>query len=335
VRNEGDTTGRLLTVYDALPAGFTFLGMAPGGDVAANPAGTTGTITWNLDQDLLPAGQLRLVYRLAPAQVAGQYTNYAGLTAHAATVPSQPASATVVVEPAILLEDDFDAGINRWTPFLNYHRLEEGQWYWGPADGYGGSGALTHDCCNGEEEAADALMMYLGPGAELWTDYRVETRLLLRGGVDGDGNWNIADGDPIGLWVRGQYEESETRAQWVTGYYVVVAGKPDRDYHVVRLTQLQTLTDCMGDACNNPQNLYNFNNPYPITEVQFSGPYERNRWYELVVEVRGPRIMIWLDGQLAIDYTDPTEPFLSGTVGFKTHETQTASFDDLVVTRLP
>jgi hypothetical protein len=41
-----------------------------------------------------------------------------------------------------------------------------------------------------------------------------------------------------------------------------------------------------------------------------------------------------VDDQLAIDYVDPKEPFLTGTVGFKTHETKTASFDDIIVTPL-
>jgi hypothetical protein len=266
--------------------------------------------------------------------VPGQYTNRVDLVCRAATPPPGPALSTITVESAILLEDNFDAGIHLWTPFLNYHRLEEGQWYWGAGDGYGGSGALTHDCCNGTKRAADALMMYLAPGAEEWTDYRIEADVLLRGGVDADGVWHLEDGDPIGLWVRGQYEESEIRAQWVTGYYVVIAGKPDGDTHVVRLTQLQTLTDCWGDACDNPQNLYCFNNPHPLVEAELPGPYDRHRWYHLAVEVRGDRIIVQLDGQEVINYVDPIEPFLAGTVGFKVHETQTASFDNLIVTRL-
>ncbi len=239
--------------------------------------------------------------------------------------------------PASLLIDDFESGIGLWTPFLNYWRLEPGQWYWGPSDGVGGSGAATHDCCIGDKEAADALLMHLGDGAEGWTDYRVEAKMLLRGGVDKEHNWSYIDGDPIGLWVRGQYEYVEgvtIRAQWVTGYYVVIAGKPDRDNLVVRLTQIQTLDDCMDDACDNPQNLYTFNNIYPLAETPLYKPYLRDVWYKLTVEVRGPRITVWLDDQQVIDYVDTKVPFLTGTVGFKTHETWTASFDDLVVTPL-
>ena len=148
---------------------------------------------------------------------------------------------------------------------------------------------------------------------------------------------SVIDGDPIGLWVRGQYEYEEgvtIRAQWVTGYFVVVAGKPDRDNLVVRLTQIQTLNDCVGDACENPQNLYCFNNVYVLAETPLYKPFYREQWYKLAVEVRGPRTVVWLDDEKVIDYVDTKEPFLKGTVGFKTHETWTASFDDLIVTPL-
>jgi hypothetical protein len=249
------------------------------------------------------------------------------------------ATTTVTIKPAVLLEDYFNEagiGISRWTQFLNYWRLEPIQWYWGPTDGVGGSGAATHSCCVGDKEAADALLMYLGAGAEAWTDYRVETKLNLRGGVDADGNWSLIDGDPIGLWVRGQYDYVEgvtIRAQWVTGYYVVIAGKPDQDNMVVRLTQIQIAEDCT-TACDSPDNLYNFNNIYLLAETPLYKPYLRNMWYKLAVEVRGPRIIVWLDDQQVIDFTDTKAPFLTGTVGFKTHETWTASFDDLIVTPL-
>lgn len=336
VRNIGDEPGSVSTVVDLLPAGFGFDSMAPGSDVTTNPVVAGGTLTWSPARILGPGASLQLIYRATASQVPGKYANQVTITSGDAHVPSAPASAMVTV--ALALEDHFESGIGLWTPFLNYWRLEEGQWYWGPTDGVGGSGAATHNCCIGDKEAADALLMYLGDGAEEWTDYRVEAQMLLRGGVDADGNWSYIDGDPIGLWVRGQYDFVEgvtIRAQWVTGYYVVIAGKPDRDNLVVRLTQIQTLDDCVGDACENPQNLYTFNNIYILAETPLYKPYLRDVWYKLTVEVRGPRIKVWLDGQQVIDFEDTKVPFLTGTVGFKTHETWTASFDNLIVTPLP
>lgn len=338
IRNEGQTAATLLSVHDVLPEGFTFLSMAPGSAIVTNPSGVSGSIAWNEAIAMPPGQQVRVIYRVTASQVPGSHVNEVRVTARDASVPRDPAAATVVVKPGILLQDDFENGIDRWTPFLNYHRLEPGQWYWGGlGDGYEGSRALTHDCCNGSKRAGDALMMYLGAGAEEWTDYRVEAKMLLRGGVDADGVYHLEDGDPIGLWVRGQYEyepDVTIRAQWVTGYYVVIAGKPTGTRHVVRLSQMQTLEDCWGDACNNPQNLYCFNNPHILAEVELPGPFLRYTWYKMAVEVRGDEIKVWLNDEHILTYVDETLPFLKGTVGFKTHETKTASFDDIVVTPL-
>jgi hypothetical protein len=41
-----------------------------------------------------------------------------------------------------------------------------------------------------------------------------------------------------------------------------------------------------------------------------------------------------LNGNLYIDFTDPKEPFLTGTVGFKTYKADTVTFDDVVITPL-
>jgi hypothetical protein len=285
---------------------------------------------------MAPDQQRRLIYRVTPSQTEGQYTNAVNVTAQQAFVPVQPAVATVTVEKGILLEDHFENGMDRWTRFTNYWRVKDpNQWYGEMGDGVNDSGAATHDCYVGTQVADDALLMYLGEGAEQWTDYRVETKMLLRGGCDEEGGLLPGGGYPIGLWVRGQYEPSDTRAQWVTGYYVVVGGGYGGKHHYVRLSQIQTATDCREQACENPENLYNFNNTYLLTETTgLEGEFSRWVWHTLVVEVRGARIQVWLDGEAVIDYTDDKEPFLTGTVGFKTFKSQTASFDDIIVTPL-
>jgi len=343
VTNVGDTTGSLVTVSDTLPGGFTFLGMEPGSDVATNPVGTSGTITWDGNWAMSPGSQLNLVYRVRPSEVPGQYPNSVTVVAQNAYTPQAPAVATVVVEPNVLLQENFDdpaVGINRWTPFLNYWRLLPGQWSWQPADGVGNSGAATQDCwLGGQTIAEDALLMYLDEEAAGWTDYRVETKLLLRGGVtEQDGEHIVTEwaGFPVGLWVRGQYQDvgESDPGGWVTGYYAMVGGKPENDTMFVRLLQIQTTNDCWGDACGNPGNLYDFNNPHALKEEILQSTFQRHRWYTLAVEVRGPNIKIYWEGDLVLDHTDTKEVFMEGTIGFKTFKSKTVSFDDVVVTPL-
>jgi uncharacterized repeat protein (TIGR01451 family) len=336
IKNEGDSTATLKTVHDTLPPGFTFDKMTTGSDVGDLPDKTTGTITWSGSWDMPPGAQKRLIYRVFPSQTPGTYTNAVNVTAQDANLPQQPASAAVTVQAPFLLQENFNAGIARWTPFLNHHRLELGQWYWGQGDGTIGSGALTHDCCSGPtgKVASDAVMMYLQPGAQDWTNYRVEANMLLRGGVDNQGNPEPKTGDPIGFWIRGHYQDSPYESQWISGYYVIIVGRSTSATHFVRIAKMQQPGDC--DACLKPERMYNFDNPlWKARSVDLPGPFEHYRWYNLAVEVRGANIKVYLDGQLVLDWTDPTLPYLSGTIGFKVHETQTASFDDVVVTPLP
>ncbi len=284
--------------------------------------GSNVSFEWDFG-DLTPQGGGSPTNHVYPAE--GVYT--ATVTASNA-IGQQQATTQVTIEEGVLLEDHFENGIGLWTPFLNYWRLYEGQWYWGENDGVGGSGAATnhrnpinHD----KKEAEDALLMYLGEGAEGWTDYRIEAKINIR-----------TENHPHGLWVRGQYEDvgDSDPAGWVTGYYIMVGGGVDRDSHYVSLKQLQTLTDCWDNACNNPQNLYDFNNPHELTFTRKDGNLTRWAWHTVIVEVRGANIKVWLNGVQYIDYTDEKEPFLTGTVGLKVYKAETVSFDDVIVTPL-
>ena len=335
ISNGGDTTGTLLSVVDTLPPDFVFQSMAAGSDVDAAPDATSSTITWSGLWSMAPGQVLTLVYRVVAGQEPGLWSNQVLVTAQEAHVPAEPAVADLLVEPAVLLEEYFETGIHRWTEFLNHHRLEPGQWYYGGNDGIDGSGGLTHDCCVGSLVASDALMMYLQPGAEEWTDYRVETKMLLTGGVHNDGSPEPNAGDPIGLWIRGHYQGGPDmeESQWVSGYYVVLVGKSDDPVHFVRIAKMQQPGDC--EACLKPYRMYNFDNPmFKARSADLPGPFEHYRWYTLAVEVRGANIQVFLDGELVLNWTDPLLPFLSGTVGFKVHETKTATFDNVIVTPL-
>jgi hypothetical protein len=244
-----------------------------------------------------------------PTQKPGQPTN----------TPLPPTATPI----STLLDDTFDGGLgDGWKPFLNYWRVKADQWYWSADSGVGGSGAVVHNCCINGGQAEDALMMYLGDGAESWTDYRVQVQLMV---PTDKGQWQ-------GLWFRGQYEERTRKdaAQWVSGYYVLVGRQ-----RAVRLLQLQTAEDCEGKTCRNPENQYAFNNPYTLREEQVDGlELTRGAWHTLAVEVQGNRIKIWVDGVFAFEYVDDKSPFLQGTVGFKTYDAEPVYYDNLTVTPL-
>lgn len=287
---------------------------------ASVTAGTNISYTWDFGDGASGTGEVTT--HVYPA--VGVYT----ATVTAKNGISQEAATTVVsIEPAVLLEEDFENGWDLWTEFLNYkYRLAPGQWYWDSNDGFNNSAAVTQDCfAVDDKEAEDALLMYLQPGAEDWTDYRIEAKMIIR-----------CDDHPHGLWVRGQYEDvgDEDPAGWVTGYYIMIGGSPSRDTHFVSLKQMQTAEDCWGEACNNPQNLYDFNNPHELTYTKKDGTLARWTWHTIVVEVRGYNVQVWLNGVQYINYDDTKEPFLTGTIGLKTFKANTVSFDDIIVTPL-
>ncbi|MEJ2210291.1 MAG: DUF1080 domain-containing protein [Anaerolineae bacterium] len=234
------------------------------------------------------------------------------------TKTPRPPTATPIT---ILTRADFNAGLESgWQAFLNYWRLSGGQWYTTPHDGVDASGALVHHCCNGGSSAEDALMMYLGDGAEEWTDYRVQVDILVPP-TEKD-QWQ-------GLWVRGQYEARgrENTAQWVTGYYVMIGRQ-----NSVKLLQLQTAEDCQGGACQHPQNQYAFNNPYILREEKVAGlSLTHGQWHRLLVEVSGNHIKIWVDDVFAYEYVDDKAPFLKGTVGLKTYRAEPVIYDNVIV----
>ncbi len=111
IANVGNQPGKLAAVVDTLPAGFTYLDMAPGSDVLADPTGTSGQIRWAGPFNVAGGGQLRLIYKVTASQTPGQYTNSANVEALVGRPPAGPASAVVTVRPSILLEEHFDDGI--------------------------------------------------------------------------------------------------------------------------------------------------------------------------------------------------------------------------------
>lgn len=323
--NEGTVPGVLAEIRDTLPAGFTFQRMLPGSDVVSDPAGRTGEIVWTGPFTVAGQGVQTVIYEVRASTQAGTYINSATAIASVGKSPPVPASATVEAKPAILLQDAFDSNADQWTPFLNLQRLGPCQWWWQDWGGYEGGGAYLHSNggCPGKE-AHDALSMALVPGSENWTDYRYEARVYL----DPSSYWTTQ----VSLWFRGNYQESEVPGQWVLGYYFLIYPKGNK----VLFMQTQTPDDCVGEDCFVPEVLYHFSNPLPLLEVPYPlGEQWFGSWHLLAVEVQGSHMKGYIDGNLAIEFTDTVGTIISsGTVGLGTYKVPGVRFDNVLVTPL-
>ena len=57
---------------------------------------------------------------------------------------------------------------------------------------------------------------------------------------------------------------------------------------------------------------------------------QENQWIDLKVEVKGDRIVLYIDDNPILHYTD-SEPLLSGTIGFESPENSVVYVDDVIV----
>lgn len=206
--------------------------------------------------------------------------------------------------------DDFAQGVSEdWVVFENYPGLTEWDWYWdGEIPDWG---FYYYDPY---EYEGYALSMYLGPGSQDWTDYEAVVRLKNR-------QEKIA-----GIWVRGSYEEmDDMQGGRVGGYYVHI--KPGRDY--VYLQRIRPSSQIFYDVEEKAKVLY-------------TPGIGTRKWYHLKVRVQGANIKVWLKQEdepessyvQLIDWTDPDEAYMQGTVGFVAFRTNVI-YEEISVTELP
>jgi hypothetical protein len=228
----------------------------------------------------------------------------------------------------VLFADDFEEGTGRWTPFLNYWRLNEEQWYHDKDRGYG----IDHGYAikwskgvdNRERGARAALTMVLSPQAQEWTDYRVRVR------------FRAESGRQVGVWFRGAYQDVETEGQWLTGYYFNVDVRPEGTGWA-ELGQLRTAEE-PGDEAD-PAYWYYFDYPLTLVDKSLTTSVNTEEWHEITVEARGPHIKCYVDDELAVDYVDQVGSiFLKGTFGLYVYGSDPryayVRFDDVLVERI-
>lgn len=233
---------------------------------------------------------------------------------------------TATPTPSVLFEDHFEDGAGKWTPYLHLGRLDAGQWYWDARAGYGDSGGYAfHHSAHGtsKKNAEDAITMVLVPGAEEWTDYRARLK------------FNAHSGKKVGLWFRGNFEESKNKGQWFEGYYCQAVVRDD-DKDRVQFFTMRTYDEPGSPPPEKDEYYYHFTNPHELAKVSLNQDLQHGQWYEMVVEVRGPHIKCYVGDELVVDYTDTVgSVFLKGSVGIALYGSEESegvmSFDDVIV----
>ena len=231
------------------------------------------------------------------------------------------------VPPLPSFSDDFEAGVDNWTPYTNLKELLPEQWYWDEDGGYGGTAGYTFDHSRGGEDPEDAITLYLGEDSEEWGDYRASVRFYVHRGAK------------AGLWVRGTYRDQGYPGQWFLGYYCMVKVNQSGPA-LVQLFQLRTYEDPGDPPPWYDRNYYHFTNPYELEARKIGTPVRPKEWHNLVVEAKGGNVKCWVEDELAVEHTDTYGSiFLNGTIGLKVYggpaNPAVVSFDDVLVEPLP
>ena len=306
-------------ITDTLPAGYRFVAMDPASGISQLPSGEEGAIAWTGPYTVPGSGELHLIYQVRTAGIGPAINQVTGLDAKGLTL--DPAQATVTttslraylpfvlrnypeyVPPSTFLEEDFTEGVpDEWTPFLNWPELSASDWFW-KGDGTTW-GRLDYNA--GEALELWALNMYLGQGAQEWTDYKIEA--TIRSGKEYR--------HPLaGIWFRGTYEERTDDQGGIVGGYLFVF-RPDSDY--VYLGYLDPATRKL-------------ESPRWVASTWFEN--DTNLWYEVTIQVKGNWIRIWVGDKVVLDWVDPQSRWTKGTVGFTVYR-GSGGFDSIKVSPL-
>ncbi|HEX2035620.1 MAG TPA: DUF2334 domain-containing protein [Chloroflexota bacterium] len=160
-------------------------------------------------------------------------------------------------------------------------------------DGYGsvgidadGSLRLTPFIATRPDRTHAALVL---GGERTWHDYRFTVRMM----------------------TQAQLRQHSPPNPWEAGWLFFRYQAPDRSYYLVHKPnglELGKLAPPAGKG-----------QVFLVTAPEW--PLNLERWYEYRVELNGPTILVYIDGELALSYTDP-DPILSGRVGLYTEDAE-------------
>jgi hypothetical protein len=303
----GDLTGTLTKFADTLPDDFTFNTMLSGSDVTDPPSGMTGTITWNGVWNVDPGENVRLLYRVVSGGGGEKVNTFKAYGLGGEEVGR--ASSTVYLGAGLPFVDEFSTELPEWEPFTNWPGLSPDHWSWAGEPGVWG--IWNYDWAQPTSYTGYNLLVLDAPGAQNWTDYRVEVRFK-----DAKTAGDMRRGF-VGVFFRGTYEDSGANDGKTVGGYYIYMKVADETLYLMRTPP------------ENPS----FGSQ-ATKDSYLAGHLGRGRWYKLVVEVRGANIKAWFEDDedgvsnpvQVFNWTDANPAWSSGTVGLATFYT-TARFD--------
>jgi uncharacterized repeat protein (TIGR01451 family) len=318
IHNTGNEDGVLEAITDTLPSGFTFKRMEPASDIVSDPSALVGVLVWTGPFVIPSNSEVHLIYQVRTSGVGSKINSVVGRDSTDALIGPSTRTITVseakvympllsrdyqtVIPSTLPMEESFTTGVPpEWTPFVNYPELSASDWFW-KGDGVTWG---RYDYDPGEALEQWGLSMYLGEGAQEWTDYKIQA--TIRPGKQGKHPL-------VGVWFRGTHEtRTDLQGGDVTGYLFCV--RPDKDK--VYLGYIDPDTRKLSF-------LWVGENTFP-TEIW--------EWYDVTIEVRGANIQIWIQGVKMFDWTDPNATWMQGTVGFAVFR-GSAGFDYIRVSEL-
>jgi hypothetical protein len=278
-------------------------------------------LVWATPFTVPVSSEIHVIYQVHAGKVGNQANSVIVLDNHGEQVG--PVEETIEVLPAFVflplvsrdarsttlpMEEDFTTHIPaEWVPFVNYPELDADDWY------YVGNHATwgRYDFNAGDAIHRFALSMYLGEGAEEWVDYRIEAGL--RGGKE----WPEIQ-ELVGIWFRGTHEtRTDDQGGDVTGYMFLLKPNDDPAYAKAYLGHIDPNTRKL----------------VFVKDVEVPFPNDRFTWHDVIIEVKGASIRVWVDDALVIGWSDPNATWAQGTVGFLAFQ-GAASFDYIRVTEL-
>jgi hypothetical protein len=126
----------------------------------------------------------------------------------------------------------------------------------------------------------------------------------------GDPDWHDYN-FTVRMRLERQLRQNSPPNPWETGWLLFRYQAGDRAYYLAHKPSGLELGKLVPPAGTGQAFLATTSGP----------PAEPGRWYDYRIEVSGPTIRVFVDGQLLIDFTDP-DPILSGRVGLYCEDAQ-------------